>query len=153
MEKEFHLSRVILRNKNKIYYLLIFLFGFSCSRSSKERPYNLLTKYSDLNFNQSNLDLVNYKEEMSGMTKSQGIIEAVFKISNLNIDSLKGKLSDLGYKKMPITELDMGDGFHGNVKQSDSGFYRLNLLHKSIIDVLVIVNFTQEKVLFYKLIQ
>ena len=87
------------------------------------------------------------------MTKSQGIIEAVFKISNLNIDSLKGKLSDLGYKKMPITELDMGDGFHGNVKQSDSGFYRLNLLHKSIIDVLVIVNFTQEKVLFYKLIQ
>ena len=153
MGKEFHLSRIILRKEIKIYYLLICLLGLSCNRSSKERPYNLLAKYSDLNFNRANISLVNYKDEMSGMTKNQGIVEAVFKFSDLNIDSLKGEMLGLGYKKLPIIELDMGDGFHGNIKQSDSGFYRLNLLHNSIIDVLIIVNFTQEKVLFYKLIQ
>jgi hypothetical protein len=153
MGKGFHSIITKLRNKAESAFLPFVLFAISCNMSSRQRPFNLLTKYSDLHFNQTNVDLVTYKEEMAGMMKNQGIIEGVFKIHNLNIDSLKRETSELSYKKFPIDELDMGDGFNGNVLQSDSGCYRLSLQRRGIIDLLVIVNFTQKKVLFYKLIQ
>jgi hypothetical protein len=126
--------------------------GVSCNMFSKEeRPYYLLTKYSSLGFNRSNTSLIKYAEEMSGLANNKGIIEAIFNIQNLDIDSLKNKMLSLAYKKLPISELEMGDGFRGNIKQSDAGYYKLNTL-RGAIDVLVVVDFTQGKVILYKLV-
>ncbi|HEX9503001.1 MAG TPA: hypothetical protein VF974_01600 [Patescibacteria group bacterium] len=104
-----------------------------------------------LNFNESNASLVEYNENKSGI-KEEGIIQAVFKMQNLNIDSLEKQLLNLGYKKLPISELEMGNGFNGNVQKSDTGYYKLALFRTSIIDQLIIVNFTQKKIILYKLI-
>jgi len=120
--------------------------------SSNDRPYYLLTKYSELDFKKANIHVVRFKEEMSGMTKEQGINEALFKISGLNNDSLRNELLKLGYNRLPINELVMGSDTTGNLRPSDTGYYKLNILKGIIIDLLVVINFTQDNVTFYKLI-
>ena len=139
--------------KTITFIFCVFLFGISCTMSPKERPYYLLTKYSELDFNKANIHIVNFKEEMSGMTKNQGIREALFRFNGLNNDSLRKEMLKLGYKSLPINELVMGNDTTGNLRPSDTGYYKLNILKGSIIDLLVVINFTQGNVTFYKLIQ
>ena len=131
--------------------LLICLLSISCNPSSKERPFYLLAKCSGLNFNETNAKVMNFREEMSGMTKSQGEINALFKTANLNKDSLRSIMLALGYKRLPITELVMGDD-STDLRTSDTGYYKLESVNNAI-DVLVVVNFTQHNVSLYKPIQ
>lgn len=136
----------------KFNYLLVIvlLLQSACNMPFEKKPYYILNKCSKLNFNEKNASLIEFNENTAGI-KGEGVIQGVFKMGKLNLDSLHKQLLYLGYKKLPINEMDMGDGFKGNVQQSDSGYYKLILLHESIIDQLIIVNFTQNKVIMYKL--
>jgi hypothetical protein len=136
----------------KLIYVIagIVLFYVSCNSFFKERPYEIVNKYSKLNFNAGNIISIKIDDNTSGI-KDEGVLQGIFKMVNVNLDSLQRQLINMGYKKLPINELQMGDGFNGNVKYSDLGYYSLTLLNKSIIDELIIFNFTQNRVIIYKL--
>src|SRR5258708_37209739 len=103
-----------------------------------------------LNFKEFNGSLVEYNENKSGI-KEEAIIQAVFKMQNLNIYSLEKQLLNLGYKKLPISELEMGNGFNGSVENSDTGYYELGLFETSTIDQLIMNKLTRKKLRLYNL--
>jgi hypothetical protein len=134
------------------FLFAIYFLTIGCNFNPKKDPYSLLTEYSKLKFDKSNVELINLQNQTSGGFKDEGIMTAVFEIKHLNVDSLKPILSDLKYKKLPIDSIDIGNGFNKNLELSDSGYYRIDLSHEGIISELVIINFSKKRIIYYKLI-
>jgi hypothetical protein len=109
-----------------------------------------LLKYSSVDFKESNLGLLKFDEETAGL-REEKILLAVYQIRNISLDSLEKLLPALDYKKLPASELELGNGFGGNITISDSGYNKLTLIHGAMSE-LVIVSMTQKKVIYYKIL-
>jgi hypothetical protein len=138
----------------KRVYLLVFnvLFLAACNINNKKDPYKLLNHFSSLEFNRYNTAVIYAEEHTSGF-KQEGDLTCVLDVQKLNMDSLQNIFISLGYQKLPLPDTDLGDGFHGNLKMSDSGYYLRDLKNGITDKELVIFNLTQKKVIYYKLLE
>lgn len=118
--------------------------------SQADKAYNLLGEMSEMNLNQKEVKLLEFHENFAGMTNKDGITQGLFEIMDISIDSLGENLKRLGYKRLPIQGIDLGNGFNGNVKSSDVGYYKMTLSHRSVIDQLIIFNFSRKRIIIYK---
>jgi|GEM_PF-6565457 len=134
--------------KSIIIILVLSLLSLSCNSNSQKRILQRLVKYGSIDFKESNLRLIKFDEKTAGL-KEEKIVFAVYEMQNVNLDSLGKPLLSINYKRLPATELVLGDGFGGNIKNSDSGYYKLTL-SRGAMDELLILNMTQRKVIYYK---
>lgn len=94
-----------------------------------------------------------YAEEHTSGLKQEGDLTCILDIQKLNMDSLQNICVSQGYKKLPLPDTDLGDGFHGNLKTSDSGYYLRDLKNGIIDRELLIFNRTQKRVIYFKLLE
>ncbi len=132
--------------KQVVFCILLFS---SCANS--ENPYFLVNKFSQFEFDKSNAPVIQFSKHSSGI-KEEGDLRSVYNIDKMNIDSLKPFFSKYGYEKLPMRKIDIGDGFNNNLKLTDSGYYKLTLSKEGSIEELSIVNFSNKKLIYYKVL-
>lgn len=135
---------------NKIFILLccFFMLGVSCNLfSSRNKPHTVLLEYSLIDFPKQEIDVIKFEEKRAGIAEEVSLL-AIYKINDkFNIDSLKKNNLLLNYLELPVPHMDMGNGFDGNLKQGDKGYYKYKCYDSPFKDDLVIINFTQKKII------
>jgi hypothetical protein len=119
----------------------------SCNSFFKSEPLSILKKYTSINFLQQDVEVVKFEEKKAGMAEETSLL-AVYRINKtFNIDSLRRDGKMLEYQSLPISNMDLGNGFDGNLIYTDKGYYRYKNGKNPFKDELVIINITQNKII------
>jgi hypothetical protein len=138
---------------NRFYKLSFWaIVLFTGCGNQNHNPFHLVSKYSGIRFDESNLKLIHFEDPGFKENLKEGINFATFEMKNINFDSLAVELSNLNYKRLPIPNLPLAGEFAGNVSLSDKGYYKQNLKKTGFeIEKMIIINFTRKKVIYYEL--
>lgn len=140
-----------MENNNKYVYILlsyIIIVGMSCNFFFKTDPLKVLNNYTSIGFLRQDVRVTKFEEKRAGMAGKETTLLAIYKINRtLNIDSLRKEGKILDYKLFPIPNMDLGNGFDGNLKPTDHGLYLYKDNGTSSEDELIIINITQNKII------
>jgi hypothetical protein len=124
-------------------------FVYSCGFKGKEL--DTLNKISKISLSRENISVINYEEKGGGISE-EGTIEAAYGMRNLNADSMAEILNKLGYQRLPFkAKIQIPKGFYGYAEEDDYGFYKAEIKDSSIIDKIVVVNFSKQRIIVYSI--
>jgi len=110
----------------------------------------IINKYTKIEFKYSDIKVIKISKIQSGFLKKEISIKAVYGLEkNININSLKSQLINLGYKQLPIDRKDgiIEDNFSEYLNNEDKGFYKINVNHKEGIQEWIIINLSKMKII------
>ena len=117
---------------------------------TKNKQKEILNKYTKIEFKYSDIKVIKISKIQSGFLKKEISIKAVYGLEkNININSLKSQLINLGYKQLPIDRKDgiIEDNFSEYLNNEDKGFYKINVNHKEGIQEWIIINLSKMKII------
>lgn len=135
-----------------IYILLLISLTMSRCYSFEEgnEKIKVLNKYSEIEFNDSTLQVIKFSKLSGGIFNKEVSINAIYTFkANLDTTLLKNQLINLGYKKLPVDTKDgiLHDDFNEYFNKKDKGLYKIKVNYAKGTQEWIIMNFTQKKII------
>ena len=110
----------------------------------------VLNKYSEIEFEDSTLQVIKFSKISSGFFNKELSINAIYAFKdNLDTILLKNQLINLVYKELPVDTKDgiLQDNFNEYLNKKDKGFYKIKVNYAKGTQEWIIMNFTKKKII------